>query len=413
MVAVVSISETGTRRRSTIWLIGVSFVLFQFFLQLSSGVIIGSIMNEMKLTAFEAGLISSAFYYVYTTMQIPVGLLFDKKNTRSLLAINALICSLGCIYFAQSHSLVQLFIGRLLIGAGSSFAFVGLSHLLRQHFPLRHFAFLIGLSETLGFLVTMFGLISLGSLLNEISWRTFLNAAALAGLIISVFCWLYIPKNPPASRTASRQGKQVMAILTNSKAWINGLFAGLSFTVITVFGAMWAVPFIQAKLNCNLQIASWVDAMVFFGAALSCPLFGVLANHCKRRRPLLLASCLSTALLMLAVLYLPIHRADLLGLMMFAIGLCCGAYMLAYTIANELSPPDSLSTCAGFTNTLGMLSAPLIQPLIGVLLDLFNGSNQIYSLQSFQQALSLIPIALLIAAGLVFFLPEKVSVGKS
>lgn len=407
MIAAISIPELNARRRSGIWLIGVSFVLFQFFLQLSSGVVIGSIMKEMELTAFEAGIISSAFYYVYTSMQIPVGMLFDKKSTRSLLAINALVCSFGCVYFAQSHTLTHLFIGRLIIGAGSAFAFVGLSHLLRQHFPLKQFSFLIGLSETLGFLVTMFGLISMGSLLNEISWRTFLNGAAVLGLIISFFCWQYIPQNAPSSASTIKQGKQVITILTNVKAWINGLFVGLSFTVITVFGAMWAVPFIQAKLDCSLQEASRVDAMIFLGAALSCPLFGKLSSVLKRRNPLLLTSCLSTAFLLLAVLYLPIHRSDVLGFMMFAIGLCCGAYMLAYSIANELSPPDSLSTCAGFTNTLAMLTAPLIQPLIGFLLDFFCDSKETYSLNNYQNALALIPIALFIATGLILFLPEK------
>ncbi|STO33654.1 hypothetical protein [Legionella bozemanae] len=62
-------------KRTTIWLVGVFFLLFQFFLQLSSGIVIGAIMHEKHLTAFTAGLLSSAFYYVYTTMQIPVGLL--------------------------------------------------------------------------------------------------------------------------------------------------------------------------------------------------------------------------------------------------------------------------------------------------------------------------------------------------
>ncbi|WP_332247941.1 MFS transporter [Legionella tunisiensis] len=166
-MTLISIPVAKTTQRSLIWLVGVSFVLFQFFLQLSSGVIIGAIMHDMQLSAWQAGLLSSSFYYVYTSMQIPVGMLFDRKNTRLLLTLNALLCTIGCIFFAQSTSLFSLIIGRLLIGAGSAFAFVGLSHLLRQHFPLKQFAFMIGLSETLGFLITMFGLIGLGALIGE------------------------------------------------------------------------------------------------------------------------------------------------------------------------------------------------------------------------------------------------------
>lgn len=397
-------------RQYRIWLIGVSFVLFQFFLQLSSGVVIGAIMYEMNLSALAAGVLSSTFYYIYTLMQIPVGILFDKKNPRFLLAANALVCSFGCLFFAHSHNLAHLIIGRLIIGAGSSFAFVGLSHLLRQHFPLKQFGFLIGLSETLGFIVTVFGIVSMGTLINQVGWRAFINASALIGIAISYFCWRYIPDDRASASIVTKHSQQLVKILKNSKAWINGIFVGLSFTVITVFAAMWAVPFIQIKLDCNLQQASWIDAMIFLGAALSCPLFGQLANLFKRRRPLLLSSCLSTTSLVLAVLFLPIKSPVFLALMMFGIGLCCGAYMLAYSIANELSPPDSLSTCTGFTNTLAMLTAPIIQPLIGFALDLISKSpGQNYSLSDYQYALLILPIALLMAAGFAFLLPEKQS----
>ncbi|WP_084273702.1 MFS transporter [Legionella fairfieldensis] len=390
-----------------IWFIGVSFVLFQFFLQLSSGVVIGGIMQEMNLSALEAGLISSAFYYIYTSLQIPVGMLFDRKSARFLLTGTALICSFGCVIFAQSHTLGYLITGRLLIGAGSAFAFVGLSHLLREYFPLKQFGFLIGLSETLGFLITVFGMISMGHVIHQWGWRSFINSSALIGLFIATCCWYFIPNNSPRNLPVINQQAPLLKILLNGKAWINGLFVSLSFTVITVFGAMWAVPFIQVKLGCDLQQASKIDAMIFLGAAVSCPLFAKLASTLDRK-PLMLASCLSTAFLFLGVLYLPIHSSYFLTLLLFMIGVCCGAYMLSYSIANELAPKDSLSTCTGFTNTLAMLSAPLIQPLIGYLLDLSNKSGQGYSLTSYQYALTLIPVSLLIAAGLVFFLPEKI-----
>ena len=200
---IINVPSLRTSQRVGIWLIGVSFVLFQFFLQLSSGVVIGAIMQDIPLSAFGAGVLSSAFYYVYTAMQIPVGLLFDRKSTRLLLASSVLLCSLGCFFFTQSDKFYHLIVGRLVIGAGSAFAFVGLSHLLRQHFPLKQFGFLIGLSETLGFLITMFGMISMSVLINQWGWRTFINIAAVIGLIISYFCWRWIPPadHPPGSAT--------------------------------------------------------------------------------------------------------------------------------------------------------------------------------------------------------------------
>ena len=393
--------------RHSIWLVGVSFVLFQFFLQLSSGVVIGTIMHDKQLSALIAGLLSGSFYIVYTSLQIPVGILFDRKNTRLLLAANALICSIGCFVFAASYSLVGLFLGRLLIGTGSAFAFIGLAHLLRQHYPLKQFAFMIGLSETLGFLVTVVGIILMGALVTQWGWRCFINSAGIVGLLISFLCWNYIPKSPQHIKPPTHYGKQLLHILGNGKAWINGLFVGLSFTVVTAFGALWAVPFIQIKLACNLQVASLISSMFFLGTALGCPLFGLLSAHLAKRRPLILSSCLSTAGLLLVLLYLPTQSYIITALLMFMIGLCCGAYMLAYTIANELAPADSLSTCTGFTNTLAVITTPLLQPLIGYLLDAFNQTG-IYTMGDYQIALLVIPGSLLIASILVCFLPEKI-----
>ena len=391
--------------RHLIWLIGVSFVLFQFFLQLSSGVVIGTIMHEMQLSALTAGLLSGTFYIIYSALQIPAGILFDRKSTRRLLTVNTLICSGGCFLFAASYSLTGLFFGRFLIGAGSSFAFIGLSHLLRQHYPLRRFAFMIGLSETLGFFATVLGIITMGALVAQLGWRSFINAAGVAGLFISYMCWRYIPEDKPKP-SVGNPFKHTLMILQNKLAWINGIFVGLCFTVITAFGALWAIPFVQIKLDCDLQRASLIGSMFFVGTAIGCPLFGGLSAHFQRRKPLILSSCLSTAALLLLLLYIPTQNHFLTGLFLFMIGLCCGAYMLAYTIANELAPEGSQSTSTGFTNMLAVITTPLLQPMIGYFLDCSNSSGT-YATIDYERALLAVPISLLIASVLVCFLPEK------
>ena len=110
---------------------------------------------------------------------------------------------------------------------------------------------------------------------------------------------------------------------------------------------------------------------------------------------------------MIMALYVPFHSVLILGILMFVIGLCCGAYMLAYTISNELAPAESLSTCTGFTNTLAMLSASLLQPLVGFLLDIVSEKPGVYTLGDYQTALLILPVSLVLASFLAHFLPEK------
>ncbi len=390
-----------------IWLVSVAFVLFQFFLQLSSGVVIGAIMGDMQLSALMAGALSASFYVVYTGLQIPVGVLFDCKNPRFLLTSTTLLCSLGCFLFAASHGLFGLFASRALIGIGSAFAFVGLSHLLRQHFPPRQFSFMIGLSETIGFIATVIGIICLGLFISHWGWRGFINGAGIMGLVISALAWKYVPAQTPSATPLQYYGQQVLTIFANKKLWINGLFIGLTFTIVTVFGAMWASSFIQVKLNCSPREASLVNAIFFIGTGVSCPLFGWLGARLTRRKPLIIASSLSTTTLFFVLLYLPTHSQVVMSSLLFLVGLCCGAYILAYPIANELSPKDSLSTCTGFINTLALVTTPLLQPLIGFLLDLFSETGTHYTLGNYQNALLVIPISLLIACILACYLPEK------
>lgn len=407
------IKDTPSQKKYLYWGIGVCFLLFQFFLQLSSGIVIGVIMKEQQLSAFIAGLLSSSFYYVYTTMQIPVGLMFDRYNTRLLLSTTAAICALGCFLFAHGQSLTLLFLGRFIIGGGSAFAFVGLTQILRHHFPLNRYAFLIGATETFGFTFTVIGMISMGSWISHLGWRVFLVGCGFIGLFIAFLCYFFLPKasNGPEhtelNQIKPRVITQLKELLKNKLAWLNGLFVGLEFSVITVFAAMWAVPFLELKLDCHLKLASILTAMILLGAGLSCPIYGQLSLWSSKRNPLIHASCWSTTILLLIVLFAPIHNLFLMGTLLFLIGLCCGAYMLAFSIANELAPRESLSTCTGFTNTLAMLSAPILQPAVGYLLDHLRGTSASYSLAHYQLALLILPAALILASGLACFLPEK------
>jgi len=393
--------------RPRIWLTGTSFVLLQFFLQLSSGVVIASIMDEMHFSALIAGLLGATFYVIYTVLQIPVGILCDRKNPRPILTGSALLCSLGCVFFAASHHLIGLFFGRSLLGFGSAFAFVGLTHLVRQHYPAKQFAFLIGVSETFSFLVTVLGIIGMGRLILHWGWRDFINIAAVIGALIACLCWYYIPNEikPPTNRAYSNT--LLRQVLAHKLLWINGLFIGLSFTVVTVFGALWAAPFLQIKLGCSMRQASLTNALFFLGTGLSCPLFGILSNLVVRRNPLIIASCLLTAIILAVILYIPSQSNLLIGCLMLLLGLSCGAYILAYPISNELAPANTLSTCAGFTNTLALVTTPLLQPLIGYLLELLSTTKGIYSLANYQISLSILPLCLLLACGLVCLLPDK------
>ncbi|OGV25602.1 MAG: hypothetical protein A3F18_08145 [Legionellales bacterium RIFCSPHIGHO2_12_FULL_37_14] len=360
----------------------------------------------MTLSAYEAGFLASAYYYVYATLQVPVGMLFDKKSVRMLLTLNALICSIGCISFAYSNSLVGLTVSRLIMGTGSAFAFVGVAHILRVHFEVKEFGFMIGLSETLAFLATVIFMFIMAIIKGQVLWRSLMFYSGICGLIITLFCFFLLPKEPPASHSEYSVLAALGKLCLDKVAWFNGLYIGAGFGVITVFGAMWAIPFIQLKTGCNIKIASVVDAALFLGAGFGCPLYGKLELYTKSRKWMMFLAYFITAILFLLTLFAATTSIITMSILMFAIGIISASYIVTFNIANEIAPPKAASTSAGFTNMFGVLTAPLLQPFIGYLLDSYKHGSK-YTLIDYQISLLVIPISLLIAAVLGFYLPEK------
>lgn len=408
-----SFEKTTHKRALLYWTIAVSFVLFQFYIQLSSGVVINKLMHERDLTAMQGGILSGAFYYVYTLLQIPVGLLLDRYGVRWLLSGTAALCALGCLLFSIVESLSGLLISRALIGTGAAFAFVGVLHVIRCYFPLRKFAFWTGVSETFAFFITMLGVMFTGTLLELLGLAHFMQCLALIGACIAFGLAYILPNSKMSPHTlihktakAPSLRQSLWILCKNPIAWANGLYVAIGFSVMTVFGGMWAVPFLQYQLHIPLSEASAIDAMLFFGAACSCPLFGFLATRLSQRKPLLIGSYGITACLLICMLLYPIDSSILMKCLFFATGLSCGAYMLSYSIANEVAPPFAASTSSGFTNALAVLSAPVIQGLMGVIIDwqeaLKPGPMGLYA----RNALLLLPLLFLLGAFIARRLPE-------
>ena len=97
MLAEELLSPAETTKKShlawLIWGVSAAFVLFQFFLQLSSGEMVGGLMKSFGLTALGGGVLASAYYYIYVALQTPAGMLMDRYGPRLLLSLGAVVIS--------------------------------------------------------------------------------------------------------------------------------------------------------------------------------------------------------------------------------------------------------------------------------------------------------------------------------
>jgi MFS family permease len=399
-----------------IWGVSAVFVLFQFFLQLSSGEIIDGLMNSFSLSAFGGGILASAYYYIYTILQTPAGVMIDRFGPRRLLTAGAIVCALGCFTFGASHYLLLAVMGRLMMGAGAAFAFVGSLNVIAKWFPVQRFALMAAIAETVGMMGTIVGGFFLAELVQNVGWRFSMVGAAGLALGIGVLIALVVRDKPRYAAPVSTRPRGALwqdfkALVSNKVAWVNGLYSGTMFSVVTVFVALWAIPYIQLAHHISLTKATLICNLLFAGVAVGGPIIGWLDGRIHQRRALLMICALISAALLSVVIFVPSLSLSMLMVSMTLLGFFCSTYVVTFGVANDIVLPHMRGTSMGFLNTLSVGCAPLLQPIVGLILHLtvhhhgFGADH--YSVGNYETALSILPVVVLSAAWLGWYVPGR------
>ena len=399
-----------------VWLVSLFFVLFQFLIQLSSGEILDGLMRSFSLTALGGSILASAYYYIYVALQTPAGVLTDRYGPRLLLSSGAFVLMSGCLIFGLAHHVVLAFCGRLLMGFGAAFAFVGSLNLLTKWFPRERFTIMTGITETCGMGGTLVGSLLLAHLIEEIGWRDCMVGAGIISAVIGVLV-VTVVRDRPANKIKKKHVKRrilpgLRVLLRMRVAWINGVYSGIMFSVVTVFAALWGIPFFQAVYDFTLFKATVVCSMMYIGVGVSCPMIGFIDRFIPQRRFFLMGAAFTCAVLLCILLYVSMLPFGVLLILMVLLGITAGSYVLTFAIANEIAATRIKTASIGFVNTLSVGFAPILQTLIGLILFLLtmgvehNGVH-LYSVHEYHIALSVEPILLLIACGLAWFLPNR------
>jgi MFS family permease len=130
---------------------GALFYCYEFVLRIIPGALQGELSEAFgHISAATFGQLAALYYFAYSPMQLPVGMLMDRFGPRKLLSFACLCCTLGSFMFSLTSSVFAAGCGRFLVGFGSSFAFVGVLSLAVHWLPRRFFSLVTGLVTTHG-----------------------------------------------------------------------------------------------------------------------------------------------------------------------------------------------------------------------------------------------------------------------
>ena len=83
-----------------IWGVAALFYLYELGLRVSPSVMTEDLMVTFNATSTMLGVLVSFYYYAYTILQLPCGIILDKLGPRNLLGLSALLCVIGSVLFA-------------------------------------------------------------------------------------------------------------------------------------------------------------------------------------------------------------------------------------------------------------------------------------------------------------------------
>jgi MFS family permease len=386
-------------------------------MRVSISVMLNDVMAAFSIGAAAVGTISAFYFYAYAPMQLPVGFLLDRFGARSLLSIGSLLCGLGGILFGISHYVWHAELGRLLMGAGSAFAFISFVYICSHWFAAKRLAMLVGLGNSLSMLGAVAGQGPMSLMVESLGWREMEVILGIIGVIIAIviFC---VVKNKPVKLVVQEKPniKKVMsdfgAVCKNKHTWFNGVTALLFYAVTSSFGGLWAVPFIENVYKTSIHVASFGASMIYFGWIVGGPLIGHFSDKIDRRRPMLIIFSLIACILLSIVIAFPIFPIWLLFALMFVIGACASAELLTYSLSIEINIPSAKGSALAITNFLVFCASTVLQPFVGWLLDLHWNGKMVdgapsYSAMDYQVAMIIFPVTLFLSFLFAFFIDEK------
>lgn len=405
--------------RWVVWSLAALFYLYEYFLRVSPSVMTSELISSFGVNAAAIGVLSAFYFYTYSPMQIPVGLLMDRFGARKLLTFSTFICGVGSLLFAIAPGIWLADMGRLLIGIGASFAFVGLIYVSSVWFPAKHTALLIALGNSFGMLGAIGGEDVLSFMVNFIGWRAAMSILAFIGLLLSLITYMAMKREPkgmhkhgPPKQTTKGVIRNLKEVARNKNSWINGIISLMFYSTMTAFASLWAIPFIVEYYGISKETASFAVSMNFIGWLVGGPLIGYFSDKIASRRYFILAAAFLSLLIIGSIIYLPPLPLPLLFFVFFLIGLTSSAQLLTFTIAIEINDPKARGISASFTNFLISAGGTFIAPLIGYLIDTYWSGQMrdgipFYSTADYRFGFIVFPICLLITMVLALFLNEK------
>jgi len=378
------------RMRWTAFAIVVMAYVLSFFHRFAPAAISGDLQQTFHASAAELGGLAATYFYVYTVMQIPTGILADTLGPRRVVAVGGVLAGIGSLMFGMADTIAAASVGRLLVGLGVSVTFISMLKLNAAWFHERQFATMTGATILIGNTGSLLAAAPLAWVLAYVSWRTAFVAVGGFSLLLAALTWWLVRDHPgKAGLPSLRELEGKAAHPAHSGHWYKGLIVilknratwpgfwvnmGLSGTLFT-FAGLWAVPFLRDAYGMDTSAAAKHTTLLLAGFAIGAFFVGKLSDRIGLRKPVMSLGALAYLMCWLPML-LGMAMGSFMSYGLFlAMGLFAPSFVLTWACAKEVNPHALSGMATSVVNIGGFLGAAIMQPLVGWAIDRAHSSH--------------------------------------
>jgi MFS family permease len=407
------------------WVVVISAALFFFyeFIQMNMiGSLAPYLMQSFSIDATKLGNLSATYFYSTILFLLPAGQILDRFSTRKVILVALMVCILGTLLFAWAPYYWMAMVSRFFTGIGSAFCFLSCIRLASRWFPNERLALVAGLVVTMAMLGGTVAQTPFTLLINLLgNWR---HAVVVDGLIGIVF-WiviLLVVKDYPFEKQGYQTEDQkqlrdfgywraMKSSYLRLKNWLCGLYTCfMNLPIFLIGGGGFGSLYLQQVKHLTTLQASYPPMMIFFGTVFGSPLAGWVSDQLRRRKVPMQVGAIISISLILCIIYLPVSLT-MYSVLFFLLGLTSSTQIISYPTVAESNPKILTATSVSVVSFTTLSGGAIFQPLFGYIMDKGNdfaivNNVHIYSAADYHHAMFIMPIAMVIALLVTFFIRE-------
>jgi len=179
-----------------------------------NAVLASNLVGSLALTPGQLGLLTSAFFFAFALVQLPVGIALDRYGPRKVQLALMLVAALGALLFARGTSFGQLVLARAIMGLGLGGCFMSAVKAISTWIAPGKLPSVHGYLIAVGGLGAASATMPVRMALQYTDWRGLFLLLAAGIAASGALIWLFAPRCAAPAASAGMRPPMLSSILS-------------------------------------------------------------------------------------------------------------------------------------------------------------------------------------------------------